>query len=155
MWTLLMALFIRKRTNMKLQSEQRCFFFLLWHSQGETLAGKSVQCMRFPHPRSKLVQRALSAWNTLLVRGPDLIASFGVGLLGLRCCFLQPDILLLMWPYPFTSRMPFLMITNIIFMTFMCCKATFLFLFSFTHGSRGVCRLIASSLSSSVSPGVI
>lgn len=85
-------------------------FFLL-RSRGETLAGESVQNMWFPHPRSNSVQRALSAWNTLLVRSPDLIASFGVGLL---------------WPYPFTSRMPFLMITNIIFMTFMCCKILFL-----------------------------
>lgn len=78
-----------------------------FHSIGETLVVKSIQNMWFPHPWSKLVQRALSAWNTLLVRSPDLIASFGVSLLCLVCCFLQPDISLLMWPYPFTSRMPF------------------------------------------------
>lgn len=119
------------RTNRKLQSEKKKMLFFpplsLSPSRGETLAGESIQNVGFPHPRSKLVQRALSAWNTLLVRSPDLIASFGVGPLCLVRCFLQPDISLLMWPYPFTSRMPSLMITNIIFMTFMCRKILFFF----------------------------
>lgn len=101
------------------------FFFLPSRSRGETLAGESVQNIWFPHPRSKLGQHALSAWNALLVRSPDLIASFGVWLPCLVCCFLQPDISLPMWPYLFTSRMPFLMIANIIFMTFMCRKILF------------------------------
>lgn len=124
------------RTNRKLQSEKKKMLFFpplsLSPSRGETLAGESIQNVGFPHPRSKLVQRALSAWNTLLVRSPDLIASFGVGPLCLVRCFLQPDISLLMWPYPFTSRMPSLMITNIIFMTFMCRKILFFFFF-YTH----------------------
>lgn len=51
--------------------------------------------MWFPHSWSKLVQHALSAWNTFVIKTLDLLASFGVTLL----CVLQPGILLLIWPY--------------------------------------------------------
>lgn len=64
-------------------------------TQGKHSFAESMPNMWFPHPWSKLVQRALSAWNTFLVKTLDLIASFGVTLL----CLLQPGISLLIWPY--------------------------------------------------------
>lgn len=144
-WTFLMALFIRNGDK----QETAEWTEILFHSVypvGKTLVVERIQNVWLPW--SKLVQCALSAWNTLLVRSWDLIASFGVGLLCWLCCFLPPDISLPMWPYPLRSRILFLMITNIVFMTFMSCKIPFLLLY--THGSRVVCRLIVSSLFSSV-----
>lgn len=123
MWTLLMALFIMNADKQETAEWTKMLVFSSLALSRGNIRGESVQNMWFP--QSKLVQRALSAWNALLVRSLDLIASFGVWLLCLVCCFLQPDISLLMLPYLFTSRMSFLMITNIIFMTFMCCKILF------------------------------